>query len=100
GQELGQITTTISKAMTVSGATAAESQGAVIQLSQARASGVLRGHEFNSMNEQATALMKGLADSIEVDIGGLRKMAGEGKLTTDVLLKAFREMVPTIEREF
>ncbi|WP_350894181.1 tape measure protein [Morganella morganii] len=100
GQELGQITTTISKAMTVSGATAAESEGALIQLSQALASGVLRGQEFNSMSEQAPALMKGLTDSIGVSIGELRKMAGEGKLTTDVLLKAFREMGPTIEREF
>ncbi|WP_049245865.1 tape measure protein [Morganella morganii] len=100
GQELGQITTTISKAMTVSGATAAESEGALIQLSQALASGVLRGQEFNSMSEQAPALMKGIADSLGVSIGELRKMAGEGKLTTDVLLKAFREMGPTIEREF
>ncbi|RRN91355.1 tape measure protein [Morganella morganii] len=100
GQELGQITTTISKAMTVSGATAAESEGALVQLSQALASGVLRGQEFNSMSEQAPALMKGLADSLGVSIGELRKMAGEGKLTTDVLLKAFREMGPTIEREF
>lgn len=100
GEELGQITTTISKAMTVSGATAAESEGALVQLSQALASGVLRGQEFNSMSEQAPALMKGLADSLGVSIGKLRAMAGEGKLTTDVLLKAFREMGPTIEREF
>ncbi|MGE1854993.1 tape measure protein [Morganella morganii] len=100
GQELGQITTTISKAMTVSGATAAESEGALVQLSQALASGVLRGQEFNSMSEQAPALMKGLADSLGVSIGKLRSMAAEGKLTTDVLLKAFREMGPTIEREF
>ncbi|MEM8231577.1 tape measure protein [Morganella morganii] len=35
-----------------------------------------------------------------VSIGKLRAMAAEGKLTTDVLLKAFREMGPTIEREF
>lgn len=100
GQELGQITTTISKAMTVSGATAAESEGALVQLSQALASGVLRGQEFNSMSEQAPALMKGLADSLGVSIGKLRAMSAEGKLTTDVLLKAFREMGPTIEREF
>ncbi|MEW5110554.1 tape measure protein [Morganella morganii] len=100
GEELGQITTTISKAMTVSGATAAESEGALVQLSQALASGVLRGQEFNSMSEQAPALMKGLADSLGVSIGKLRAMAAEGKLTTDVLLKAFREMGPAIEKEF
>lgn len=86
--------------MTVSGATAAESEGALVQLSQALASGVLRGQEFNSMSEQAPALMKGLADSLGVSIGKLRAMAAEGKLTTDVLLKAFREMGPAIEKEF
>lgn len=100
GAELAGITTTITKAMAVSGATAAESEGALIQLSQALASGVLRGQEFNSMSEQAPALMKGLANSLGVGIGQLRKMAGEGKLTTDVLLKAFKDMGPTIEKEF
>ncbi|HFI1968826.1 TPA: tape measure protein [Yersinia enterocolitica] len=100
GKELGQITTTISKAMTISGATAAESEGALVQLSQALASGVLRGQEFNSMSEQAPALMKGLSDSLGVGIGQLRAMAAEGKLTTDVLLKAFRDMAPTVEKEF
>ncbi|WP_053007550.1 tape measure protein [Pragia fontium] len=100
GGELADITTTITKAMAVSGATAAESEGALIQLSQALASGVLRGQEFNSMSEQAPALMKGLANSLGVNIGQLRKMAAEGKLTTDVLLKSFKEMGPTIEKEF
>lgn len=52
------------------------------------------------MSEQAPALMKGLADSLGVSIGKLRAMAAEGKLTTDVLLKAFREMGPAIEKEF
>ncbi|MBK5074597.1 tape measure protein [Budviciaceae bacterium CWB-B4] len=100
GQELANITTTITKAMAISGATAAESEGALIQLSQALASGVLRGQEFNSISEQAPALLKGLADSLGVNIGQLRKLAGEGKLTTDVLLKSFKEMGPTIEKEF
>ncbi|EMW3378035.1 tape measure protein [Yersinia enterocolitica] len=100
GKELGQITTTISKAMTISGATAAESAGALVQLSQALASGVLRGQEFNSMSEQAPALMKGLADSLGVNIGQLRAMAAEGKLTTNVLITAFKQMAPSVEAEF
>ncbi|MDN0106740.1 tape measure protein [Yersinia rochesterensis] len=100
GAELGDITSTISKAMTISGATASESAGALVQLSQALASGVLRGQEFNSMSEQAPALMKGLADSLGVGTGQLRAMAAEGKLTTDVLITAFKQMAPTIEAEF
>lgn len=100
GAELGDITSTISKAMTISGATASESAGALVQLSQALASGVLRGQEFNSMSEQAPVLMKGLADSLGVGTGQLRAMASEGKLTTDVLITAFKQMAPTIEAEF
>ncbi|EOZ3195939.1 tape measure protein [Yersinia enterocolitica] len=100
GAELGDITSTISKAMTISGATASESAGALVQLSQALASGVLRGQEFNSMSEQAPALMKGLADSLGVNIGQLRAMAAEGKLTTNVLITAFKQMAPSVEAEF
>ncbi|HHH0901096.1 TPA: tape measure protein [Yersinia enterocolitica] len=100
GAELGDITSTISKAMTISGATASESAGALVQLSQALASGVLRGQEFNSMSEQAPVLMKGLADSLGVNIGQLRAMAAEGKLTTNVLITAFKQMAPSVEAEF
>ncbi|MGE0935451.1 tape measure protein [Yersinia enterocolitica] len=100
GKELGQITTTISKAMTISGATAAESEGALVQLSQALASGVLRGQEFNSMSEQAPALMKGLSDSLGVTVGQLRAMAAEGKLTTDVVVNGLLKQSDAIAKEF
>lgn len=95
-----RITDTINKTMVVSNATTAEAEGALRQLSQALASGVLRGEEFNSMSEQAPRLMQGLAKSLNVTQGELRAMAKEGKLTSDVVVAAIQEMGGEIDKEF
>lgn len=107
-----QLTETINQAFAVSGATAAEASAATIQLSQAFAAGALRGEEFNSVNEQAPRIMQAIADSLGVTRGALKEMATEGKLTSDVLIKAlsgiqagkiaeeFTELPLTIERAF
>lgn len=87
--EVARITENVGLALKVSGATAAEASSAIMQLSQAFASGVLRGEEFNAVSESAPALMRALADSIGVPIGQLRAMAAEGQITGDVLNKAF-----------
>jgi tape measure domain-containing protein len=87
--QVGKITETVGLALKVSGATAAESASAMLQLSQAFGSGVLRGEEFNAVNEAAPALMRALAESIGVPVGALRELATNGQLTADVLAKAF-----------
>jgi tape measure domain-containing protein len=87
--QVGKITETVGLALKVSGATASESASAMLQLSQAFGSGVLRGEEFNAVNEAAPALMRALAESIGVPIGALRELATNGQLTADVLSKAF-----------
>ncbi|MGL5156612.1 MAG: tape measure protein, partial [Aeromonas veronii] len=80
---------TIAKAMSVSGATTAEMEGSLVQLSQAFGAGALRGEEFNSVNEAAPRLMQALADSLGVARGQLKSMAAEGQLTTEVLYSAW-----------
>lgn len=94
------ITETISQSMKVSGATAAESAGALRQLGQALASGTLRGDEFNSMNEQASRLMQALADNLGVGRGQLRAMAEAGELTAEKLIAAFQGQAEKISAEF
>lgn len=88
-QQVARVTENVGLALKVSGATAAESTSAMLQLSQAFGSGVLRGEEFNAVNEAAPALMRALAESMGVPIGQLRSLAHEGQITSDVLLKAF-----------
>jgi len=87
-RQVAAITETVNLALLVSGATASESASAQLQLSQAFAAGALRGEEFNAVNEAAPRLMQALADGIGVPVGALKKMAEEGKITTDVMTRA------------
>ncbi|WP_374653247.1 tape measure protein [Dongia sp.] len=99
-RQLLAITETINQAFVVSGAGAAEAQAAIVQLSQAIASGVLRGDEFNSVMEQAPRLSQALSDSLGKTRGELRTMAEQGQLTVQMILKALTEEAPKIGQEF
>ncbi len=99
-EDLAKLTTTINKGLVVSGATAEEASSTMIQLSQALASGVLRGEEFNSISENGSRLAMALADSLGVTVGQLRAMAAEGKLTTDVVVKGLLSQGDVIAKEF
>ena len=74
----------------VSGATTAESAGALLQLTQALGSGVLRGQELNSVLEQAPGLVVALTQELGAPISQIRKLAEEGKITSDVVIRALK----------
>ncbi|MCT4709491.1 tape measure protein [Enterobacteriaceae bacterium H11S18] len=98
--DLVTLTETINKGLAVSGATAEEASSTMIQLSQALASGVLRGEEFNSISENGSRLAVALSDSLGVTVGQLRAMAAQGKLTTDVVVKGLLSQGNAIAKEF
>ncbi|MFG0518158.1 tape measure protein [Kluyvera intermedia] len=98
--DLVRLTETINKGLAVSGATAEEASATMVQLSQALASGVLRGEEFNSISENGSRLAVGLADSLGVTVGQLRAMAAQGQLTTDVVVKGLLSQGDQIAKEF
>lgn len=98
-ERVAEITRVVALALKVSGAGAAESASATLQLSQAFAAGALRGEEFNSVSEAAPRLMRALADGIGVPVGQLRAMAAEGKLTADVLSNALPQALSQLESE-
>lgn len=99
-EDLSRLTTIINQGFAVSGATAQEAENAIIQLSQGLAAGALRGEEYNSVAEQGSRLTNALADSLGVSIGQLRKMAAEGKLTTDVVVNGLLSQGDAIGKEF
>ena len=98
--EIDGLTSTIVKSFAISGAGAAEVEGATRQLGQALASGVLRGDEFNSVMEQAPRLAQAMADGLGVTTGELRTLAAEGKLTSDVVIGALKSQADAIESDF
>ena len=98
--EVLRVTETLNKAMIISGATQEEAKNGIIQLSQGMASGVLRGEEFNSIMENGSRIARMLADYLKTDVGGLRKMAMEGKITSQIMIDAFSASAGTIDDEF
>lgn len=84
-----------------SGATAQEASAGVVQLSQALASGALRGDEFRSVAEQMPSLARAIAQGMGVEgVGALRKLANEGELTADKVIAAVLSMDATIRGDF
>lgn len=99
-KQTAALTETVAKAISVSGGSAASAEAALMQFGQALASGVLRGEEFNSIVEQAPGLLKAIANGLDTNVGSLRGMAAEGKITADVLVKSLTKAQPYIDDLF
>ena len=97
-EELLKFTEAVGNAMRVSGTSATEASGALLQLSQALASGTLRGDEFNSVNEQMPVIMSAVAKQLGVTKGELRGLAETGKITADVVKEAVLNMADDWQR--
>lgn len=95
-----KLTDTVSKAVAISGSSAEGAAAALTQFGQGLGSGVLRGDEFNSVNENANGIIKALAYGLGVTSGELRTMANEGKLTGEVLAEALDKAKPYIDEMF
>ena len=91
---------TINMAIQTGGGSAASSEAAIVQLTQALQSGVLRGDEFNSIMEQAPGISSALAKSLGVTTGELRKMAGEGQLSATKVIGALKEQSASIQADY
>ena len=76
----------------LAGASAIESSNAFRQLAQALGSGRLAGDEFRSISEQIPTLLAPIAEELDVNVGALKKFAAEGKLTSEVVLRALRQI--------
>ena len=61
---------------------------AQLQITQALASGVLRGEELNAVFENATPVIQKIADYLDVPIGKIRDLAKDGKLSAQVVKNA------------
>lgn len=109
-EQLMRFTENVGLALAQQGGSSGEAAGALFQLSQAMAGGVVRAEEFNSILEGAYPIALAAAKGIERADGSvakLRKIMLEGKLTsreffnailsqTDDLEKAFASTTPTI----
>lgn len=98
--ELVAFTELINKQFTIAGASAAGQEAAMMQLTQAMASGVLRGEELNSIFEQAPTIIQTIADHLGVSVGEIRAMAAEGQITAQVVKDAMLSSADEINAQF
>ena len=98
--ELVAFTELINKQFTIAGASAAGQEAAMLQLTQAMASGVLRGEELNSIFEQAPTIIQTIADHLGVSVGEIRAMAAEGQITAQVVKDAMLSSADEINAQF
>ena len=107
GKEMGMtqqqaldLTKTVTQAIQIGGGSAQASEAAVQQFIQAMQGGVLRGEEFNSMMENGYGLAEALAKGLGVTTGELRKMAENGELSAERVIKALQSQATQIQETY
>jgi tape measure domain-containing protein len=76
----------------LSGVSAEGASAAFTQLAQALGSGRLQGDEFRSIAEQVPGLLKAVSDETGISASKLKDYAAEGKLTSDIIIRALQRI--------
>lgn len=90
----------VNKQFEIAGTNAQGVDAAMLQLTQAMGSGVLRGEEYNSILEQAPNIIQAIAKYMNVPKGQLKDMAAEGKITANVVKAAMFACADETNAEF
>lgn len=99
-QQVLDVTEAISTGLKLSGASTSEASSVITQFSQALAQGVLRGEEFNSVNENGDRVIRALAAGMGVARKDLKAMADQGLLTADKVVPSLISQLGTMRGEF
>ncbi|HEG2023898.1 TPA: phage tail tape measure protein [Enterobacter kobei] len=98
--EVLKITEAVSTGLKLSGANTQEASSVITQFSQALAQGVLRGEEFNAVNEAGDRVIRALAAGMGVARKDLKSMADQGQLTIDKVVPALMSQLGSLQGEF
>lgn len=99
-EEVLKVTEAISTGLKLSGASTSEASSVITQFSQALAQGVLRGEEFNSVNENGDRVIRALASGMGVARKDLKAMADQGQLTSDKVVPALISQLGSLREEY
>lgn len=107
GKEMGMtqqqalnLTKTVTQAIQIGGGSAQASEAAITQFIQAMQGGVLRGEEFNSIMENGYGVAEALARGLGVTTGELRKMAENGELSAERVVKALQSQSIEVQKTY
>nr|DAP37773.1 MAG TPA: tail length tape measure protein [Caudoviricetes sp.] len=99
-EEVLKVTEAISTGLKLSGASSSEASSVITQFSQALAQGVLRGEEFNSVNENGDRVIRALASGMGVARKDLKAMADQGQLPADKVVPALISQLGALQDEY
>ncbi|MGY6335006.1 tape measure protein, partial [Proteus mirabilis] len=99
-QKVAELTETVSKAVSLSGTSAASAAMGLTQFGQALAAGQLRGQDLNSVIEQIPGLAQAIAEGMGISMGDLKKKAQDGEMTIEKVIQALERAADSVDKKF
>ncbi|WP_286146258.1 tape measure protein [Shigella sp. FC1967] len=99
-QKVAELTETVSKAVSLSGTSAASAAMGLTQFGQALAAGQLRGQDLNSVIEQIPGLAQAIAEGMGISMGDLKKKAQDGEMAIDKIIQALEKVKDSVDQKF
>lgn len=90
----------MNKQLAITGVKGAQAESVMYNMTQAMSSGVLRGNDFFILSQNMGGYLQGLANYLNVSRAELKKMAEEGKITSDVMKAALYNMADDTNNQF
>lgn len=90
----------LTKAFAAGGATAQEVSSVLVQLGQGLGSGALQGEELRAVLEASLPVSRAIAKEFGVNVGQLKALGEQGKLTTEMVFVALQRALPEFQKVF
>ena len=90
----------VNKQFVIGGASAEEQKYAMVQLTQAMASGALRGEELNSVLEQAPGIARAIEQYMGIAEGTIKSAAEDGEVTAQTVKNALFSIADETNAKF
>jgi tape measure domain-containing protein len=99
--ELVDILSTVSKAVSTSGASAQAAEASIVQFAQALGGDFkASSQELNSILEQTPSLAKAIADGLGKSTSELKKLSAEGLLSSELVIQALQNSKDAVDVSF
>lgn len=99
-REVLEFTESLTKAVKIEGNTVAEVNSVMLQLTQSFRSGRIAGEEFRAISEGSGLALRALATQMGVNVGELKKLASQGLITPQTLIKGLAKLKPELDKQF
>jgi len=101
-QDVMRVTDIVAQSLRVSGKSASESSGALLQLAQAFSNGKVQAEEYNSLLDGAYPLLQAAAAGMKEaggDVAKLTALVKDGKVSSEAFFRAIEAGAPILEEK-